>query len=160
LLENLRLVADQPNESKVGFNEALQRASRERTGKGVFVVVSDCLIREGYEAGLGVLASTSRGGFDTTVVQVMSPGELDPAADGDRVLGDLRLSDAESGIEAEVTVTAELVESYKRRVQTYCDDLSTFCRRRDMKHVLVSTETPPEQVLLRSLRRLGVVGGA
>ncbi|MEM9662827.1 MAG: DUF58 domain-containing protein [Planctomycetota bacterium] len=158
LLENLRLVADQPNASKVGFNEALQRASRERTGKGVFVVVSDCLIREGYEAGLGVLASTSRGGFDTTVVQVMSPGELDPAADGDRVLGDLRLSDAESGIEAEVTVTAELIESYKRRVQTYCDDLSTFCRRRDMKHTLVTTNTPPEQVLLRNLRRLGVIG--
>ncbi|MEL6497176.1 MAG: DUF58 domain-containing protein [Planctomycetota bacterium] len=158
LLENLRLVADQPNASKVGFNEALQRASRERTGKGVFVVVSDCLIREGYEAGLGVLASTSRGGFDTTVVQVMSPGELDPAADGDRVLGDLRLSDAESGIEAEVTVTAELIESYKRRVQTYCDDLSTFCRRRDMKHTLVTTNKPPEQVLLRNLRRLGVIG--
>ncbi|MEO1534050.1 MAG: DUF58 domain-containing protein [Planctomycetota bacterium] len=158
LLENLRLVADQPNESRVGFNEALQRAARERTGKGVFVVISDCLIREGYEQGLGVLASTSRGGFDTTVVQVMSPGELDPSADGDRVLGDLRLSDAESGIEAEVTVTAELIESYKRRVRAYVDDLSTFCRRRDMKHTLVNTETPPEQVLLRNLRRLGVIG--
>lgn len=158
LLENLRLVADQPNESKFGFNEALQRAARERTGKGVFVVISDCLIREGYAKGLGVLADTSRGGYDTTVIQTMSPGELDPSADGDRLLGDLRLSDAESGIEAEVTVTAELLESYRRRVQTYCDELSTYCRRRDMKHTLVSTETPAEQVLLRNLRRLGVIG--
>ncbi len=160
LLDNLRLVAGEPNAGKVGFNEALQRAARERTGKGVFIVVSDCLIREGYAKGLSVLADTSRGGFDTTVVQVLSPGEMDPSADGDRVLGDLRLSDAESGLEAEVTVTAELLESYKRRVRSYCDELSSFCRRRDMKHVLVTTSTPPEQVLLRNLRRLGIIAGS
>ncbi len=162
LLENLRLVASEPdagpNGGRVGFGDALQRAARERTGKGVFVVVSDCLIREGYEKGLSVLADTGRGGFDTTVVQVLSPGELDPSADGDRVLGDLRLSDAESGIEAEVTITAELLESYRRRVRAYCDDLATYCRRRDMKHTLVTTDTPVEQILLRNLRRLGVIG--
>jgi uncharacterized protein (DUF58 family) len=162
LLDNLRLAPTDVNASssggRVDFGDALARAARERTGKGVFVVISDCLIREGYEPGLAVLADTGRGGFDTTVIQTLAAGELDPAADGDRVLGDLRLSDAESGIEAEVTITAELLESYRRRVKGYCDDLATFCRRRDMKHLLVSTDTPVEQILLRNLRRLGVIG--
>ncbi|MEO1584844.1 MAG: DUF58 domain-containing protein [Planctomycetota bacterium] len=158
LLENLRLVPAEPSSGAVGFNDALQRASRERTGKGVFIVISDCLIREGYEPGIGVLADTARGGFDTTVIQTLSPGELDPSADADRVLGDLRLSDIESGIEAEVTITAELLEAYRRRVRSYCDDLAAFCRRRDVKHSLVTTSTPVEQIVLQNLRRLGVIG--
>lgn len=139
------------------FNEALRQAARERTGKGVFVLISDCLIREGYGPGLATLADTGRGGFDTTVVQVLSPGELDPAAEGDRFIGDLRLSDAETGLDAEITVTAELLERYRERVRRYCDELATHCRSRRIRHLLVPTDTPIDAVMLRSLRRLGVL---
>lgn len=140
-----------------GFNAALRQAARERTGKGVFIVITDAMIREGYQPGLAALADTGRGGFDTTLIQTLSPGELDPAAEGERFTGDLRLSDAETGADAEVTITAELLERYRARVRRYCDDLGAACRARRIRHLLVSTDTPMDAVLLRSLRRLGVL---
>ncbi|MEM9165420.1 MAG: DUF58 domain-containing protein [Planctomycetota bacterium] len=160
LLESLERAVSLDAKAPSGsvLTAALRRAARERTGKGVFVLISDCLAREGYQEGIGLLANTAHGGFDTTVLQLLSPGEIDPAAEGDRFVGDLRLSDAESGPDAEITVTAELLERYRRRVQGYIDGLRDFCRSRRITHTLVSTDTPLEELLLGTLRRQGMLG--
>ncbi|MEM8757225.1 MAG: DUF58 domain-containing protein [Planctomycetota bacterium] len=166
LLENLRDAAGSVQPAKparadgagAGFNDTLRRVARERTGKGVVIVLSDCLVRGGYQPGIATLADTGRGGFDTTVLQVLSPGELDPAAEGERLSGDLRLTDAESGADAEITVTAELIERYRERARRYCDELGAFCRSRRIRHALITTDTPPDAVVLGTLRRLGVLG--
>src|SRR5690606_20912378 len=98
------------------------------------------------------------GGYDTTCLQILSPGEIDPALEDGRVMGDLHLTDNETGQGAEVTVSQELIESYKRSVRSYCDELAHFCRSRKMRHSLALTDTPIEEIVTGSLRRLGVVG--
>lgn len=160
LINNMRHDPPEPGAAGGTFADALRRAARERVGSGVFVLLSDCLIREGYRPGLSVLGDTGRGGFDTTVVQILSPGELDPAAERDRLSGDLRLTDCETGAAAEVTVSAELIERYRRRTRAYCDELAGFCRSRGMRHTQILSSTPVEEVVLRSLRRVGVIGSA
>jgi uncharacterized protein (DUF58 family) len=157
LLQNLRHGTPEPGAADGSFNLALRRAARERTGKGVFFVLSDGLVREGYLPGLAALANTGHGGFDTTFIQLLSPGELDPAAEGDRLTGDLRLTDIESGLAAEVTVSAELLERYRRRTRAYIEALGSACRSRGMRHALVTTDTPIERLLLQALRRAGVL---
>lgn len=159
LLANLELSPDGPGQSRgEDFLGAMRRFAGARVGKGVVVVLSDFLVREGYQPGLGLLADTGRGGYDTTCVQILSPGELDPALEQGRVMGDLHLTDNETGQGAEVTVTQELLESYKRSVRAYCDELAHFCRSRKMRHTLALTDTPIEEIVSGSLRRLGVVG--
>jgi uncharacterized protein (DUF58 family) len=158
LLKNLEEAPDGPSQSKGDdFNGALRQFAARRVGKGVVVVLSDFLIREGYTDGLGLLANTGKGGFDTTCIQIMSPGELDPSEEEGRVSGDLHLTDNETGQGAEITVSAELLESYRRGVASYCDELAHFCRSRRMKHTLVSTSAPIDELMLSTFRRIGLL---
>ena len=160
LLENLDLAPEGPGESKgEDFTAALRRFAAQRTGKGVVVVLSDFLIREGYQTGVGLLADTGRGGFDTTCIQILSPAEIDPAEEA-RVAGDLHLTDNETGQGAEITVSKELIESYKRGVRTYCDELTHYCRSRKISCTLVRTDAPIEELMLGTFRRIGLLASS
>lgn len=144
-----------------GFNDALTSLARARSGKGVTVVLSDFLVREGYEPGLRALAG---GGYETYCLQVLSPGEIDPATEPDAALaaagarggglaGDLRLTDVETGAGAEVTVSAELIRAYKARLEAYVAALAGFCAARDMTHMVVRSDSDLETLLLETLRK-------
>jgi hypothetical protein len=140
------------------FTNALRRIAQTRTGKGVFVLLSDLLVPEGYEQGLAMLS----GGWDTTVMQVLAPGEIDPATEldgggGRIVIGDLRLTDAETGRAAEVTVNSELLKRYLARFEQYQDKLRQHLAARGMTHVVVRSDADVAGLLLGDLRRRGVV---
>lgn len=151
-------------------------AAGKAGGKGVMVLLSDLLIPgDGtYREGLKMLSAsnTSGGGFDVVVLQVLSPGELDPArerrsVDASRdtadsgpslISGDLRLTDAETGREAEVTITPELLDRYRRTVKGYVADAAAYCALRGCTHALVPSDTDAGDLVLGVLRRRGVVG--
>ncbi|GAB4520692.1 MAG: DUF58 domain-containing protein [Phycisphaerales bacterium] len=137
-----------------GFDDALSLVAKMRVGTGVFVVLSDFMDPRGYERGLRALATA--GGYDTYCLQVLSKGELEP--DPASISGDVRLLDAETGRASEVTVTAEVVKRYKRRLADYIAQLAEFCTAREMTHLLVRTDTPVETLVFETLRRLGMVG--
>lgn len=147
-----------------GFAGAMRVIAQTRSGKGVMVVLSDFLIGEGYEAGLRLLAGGSGGAsFDTYCLQVLSPGELDPASEGARadgtpaLLGDLQFIDAETGRIAEVTLTAELIKRYKAGVRAYIERLRAFCSARDMVHTLVPSDAEVEDLVLEHFRKRGLL---
>ncbi len=149
------------------FNDALRTIALTRRGKGVMIVLSDFLVREGYEPGLNALGAGlgreagAGESFDTWCVQVLSPGEVDPALEGSGaevgVVGDVRLTDIESGDSREVTVTAALLRKYKSNLERYLADLSSFCASRGMSHLLVRSDTDVEDVVLNTLRRRGLL---
>jgi uncharacterized protein (DUF58 family) len=140
------------------FTGAMRRIAQARTGKGVFILLSDLLVPEGYEQGLSLLA----GGWDTTVMQVLAPGEIDPSteldgAGGRIVIGDLRLTDAETGRAAEVTVNGDLLARYLKNFEAYQEMLTGYLTSRGMTHVVVRSDTDVGGLLLGDLRRRGVV---
>ena len=127
------------------------------------------------------------GGFDVVVLHVLSPGELDPArerrsaaaggsgsgggggggadsagesadAGPSLISGDLRLTDAETGREAEVTITPELLDRYRRTVKAFIADAAAFCTQRGCTHALVPSTTDAGDLALGVLRRRGIVG--
>ena len=99
------------------------------------------------------------GGYDIFCIQLLAPTELEPEREAQAGLaGDLRLTDAETGRSAEVTITPELVKRYKQRLETYCEKLRTFCLARGMAHMLVRTDTALDQLVMDTLRRRGLVG--
>ena len=144
-----------------GFTGAMRAIAQARSGKGVMVVLSDFLIAEGYEEGLRFLAGG--GGFDTYCMQILSPGEIDPAQEGVRgdgvpiLVGDLSLMDVETGRVAEVTLTADLLKRYRATVAAYIEKLRSFCAARDMAHMLVRSDADIEQLVLEHLRKRGVL---
>jgi len=149
------------------FTDAMRAVSTTRRGKGVMVVISDFLLREGYEQGLRYLAAGlgreagAGNSFDTYIVQTLAPGEIDPEKDGGEgeggVIGDLRLTDAETGHAAEVTVTAALVKRYKERLQQYVGGLEAYCNARSMNHALLSCDTDIEQAIFGTFRKHGLL---
>jgi hypothetical protein len=132
------------------FTDACKRiAITRRGGKGVMVVLSDFLIKEGYEAGLRLLKGQ---GYDVYAIQVLSPQEMEPT-----IGGDLRLKDMEDGDTAEVTITAPLIRKYKQILNAYCNRLHAFCTQRDIIHMTVKTDMAVDALVLDYLRRRGLL---
>ena len=131
-----------------------EKACREltaagRVGTGVMIVLSDFLFKEGFENGLRRLVSRR---YDLYAIQMLSPQELSP-----RLEGDLKLIDVEDADEAEVTISAALVEYYKKNLAAYCSELRAFCRRRGATYALTNSGEPIEPLMLNYLRRRGLL---
>ncbi len=152
---------DSPNRSTApgpgaDFTSALRFIGHTAKGKGVLVIMSDFLLREGYEDGLRLLAG--RKGWDVYCLQVLAPDEIDPSRAGaEAISGDVRLTDVETGADAEVTVTAALLEQYKKSLERYCNEIATFGAAREMTHALVRTDTEIETLLIDYLRKRGML---
>lgn len=112
--------------------------------RGLVFVLSDFLDAAGYEEPLGLLRFNR---FDTHVIQILDPAELDPGASGD-----LRLVDCETGAPLEVTATPAVLDSYRAEIARYLADLTAFCLRRGIAYAQASTAVPFEELVLRVLR--------
>jgi uncharacterized protein (DUF58 family) len=126
------------------FNDALRQGALAARQSGVAVVLSDMLDPEGYEEGLGALVGR---GFQTSVVQILSPEELNPAT-----YGDLRLIDSESGGEQEVTFGKFRLKAYRQTVDNFCQRLREYCTARGINYFLSPSNASLEALLLKQLR--------
>lgn len=143
---------NQPTGGASNFDDAMRGIALTRQGKGVMIVLSDFLYKEGYEKGLRYL---SGGGYDTFCMQVLAPEEIDPGKAG--LAGDLRLTDIEDDDVAEVTVSSGLLRRYKENLDAYCGKLREFCVRRGMMHLTIDTATDLNVLLLDYLRKRGLL---
>ncbi len=139
-------------EGSGSFADAMKTVALSRQGRGVMVVISDFLFREGYDRGLRYLAGR---GYDLFLLQLLSPEELDPGRHG--LSGDLRLEDVEDGGTAEITVSGGLLRQYKERLDAHLAGLRDFCIRSSMTHVVVDTSTDLDTLLMEYLRRRGLL---
>src|SRR5205823_4056859 len=85
--------------------KSLRAFSMKARGKGVVVLVSDFMDKNGYEEALRYLIARQ---MDVYVVQVLSQEEIEPD-----VVGDLKLVDVEDDDVAEITVSKPLLARYK-----------------------------------------------
>ena len=148
-----RWILDLPVGGTSPFNDSMRSIALARQGKGVMVLISDFLLKSGYERGLRYLVG---GGYDTFVMQILSREELEPEGPGG-LGGDLKLTDMEDEDHAEVTISVALIKRYKENLASYCETLRTFCTRRSMMHMLISTDEDLETLLLETLRRRGLL---
>lgn len=134
------------------FEESMKSLALGRQGRGVMVVLSDFLLKGGYEKGLRYVAGR---GFDLWCMQTLAPQEIDPAAHG--LAGDWRLTDLEDRDETEVTASPGLIEQYRANLGAWCADLRDFAVRRSIMHMVVDTSTEVDELLLEYMRRRGLL---
>lgn len=144
-----RFLIDVEPVGNVSFTEACKRIALTRRGKGVMLIISDYLFKEGYESGLRLLVGQ---GYDVFTLQILSPDELSPTMGGD-----LTLKDVEDGDMAELTITAPLLRKYKATVAAYCTRWRDFCNARGMTPLTVSSDAAVDTLVLEYLRRRGLV---
>lgn len=122
---------------------------RTGAGKGILVLITDLMDKEGYEHALRILLAQS---MDVYVIHVLSREELEPD-----VKGDLKLIDVEDQNIAEITVSRPLLEKYKRTLAAFLDGAREFCTRRGMSYLMTCTDTPVETLVGNYLRKRGLV---
>ena len=129
---------------------SLRRFALERPRRGVAILISDFLSREGPEAALKWLMAS---GMEAHVLHVLSPQELDP-----EIRGDFKLMDMEDADLVEISLTGTLIKSYQRTLGAFRTALARDCARHRAAYTFASTATPFEDLVLLYLRKAGLVG--
>jgi uncharacterized protein (DUF58 family) len=142
-LENM-----EPNESG-DLAQGVKNFCLRNPGKGILVLLSDLMDKQGYETAFRYLVSQQ---MDVYVIQTFSAEELDPD-----VKGDLRLVDCEDDDVAEITASAPLIQRYKKTLAAFVDGARTFCTRRGMGYLLANNQLPVDQLVASYLRKRGLV---
>ncbi len=131
------------------LNAALRHYALTAGRPGLAVLLSDLFSPNGYLEGLTALSAR---GYEIAVLHILSPDEVDPPLGGD-----LRLLDVESGDPQEVTIDGAMRALYRRRLQSWRDEIRAACRARDVHYVPLITDQPLERVVMSELRRAGVI---
>jgi len=115
--------------------------------KGPAVIISDFL-GEGLIDSLDTFGVVGGG----VVLHVLAPDELDPV-----VSGDLRLVDAETGQEVNVSTTPETMKQYRAAVDGFVESVASRARRNGMDCVLVPAVAEAHELVLAELSRIQLV---
>jgi uncharacterized protein (DUF58 family) len=128
---------------------AARHAAAQLRGRGLIVLLSD-LLDPGAETVIRDLAAT---GSELVILHILGPDEIDPPIEGD-----LRLVDAESGDQVDVTLDLATVDAYKGRVAEWQAGLAGLAARRAAAYVPLTSDVPLADVIFAELRRRRVVG--
>jgi uncharacterized protein (DUF58 family) len=112
--------------------------------RGLVFVISDFFDPAGWEEALALLRYDQ---FQVHTVQILHPAELDPG-----LLGDVRLSEIETGEAVDLTATESLVKAYREQVAAYLQELEGYCLRSGIGYALATTDVPFEDLVLKVLR--------
>ena len=127
------------------LSQSLRDFSVRNSGRGIVVLISDLMDKDGYESALRYLLAKQ---MDIYVIHLLSQEELNP-----NYQGDLRLVDSEDGDIAEITVNKPLVDRYKNHLKAYCDEIRNYCIRRGIFYLLADNQIPMEKLILEYLRQ-------
>ncbi|MDA7951320.1 MAG: DUF58 domain-containing protein [Pirellulaceae bacterium] len=123
--------------------------SLRNSGKGIVVLISDLMDKEGYQNALRYLMAQK---MDVYVIQVLSSEEIDPD-----VKGDLKLVDVEDGGFAEISASQALLKRYQKMLSTFIAEAKSFCGKRNIVYLMANTETPVDELVTHYLARRGLV---
>jgi uncharacterized protein (DUF58 family) len=129
---------------RTSLNAALMAYALRAREIGLAVIISDLMDADGYERGLKALLERR---FDIHVIHLLGPEEMQPG-----FAGDLRLVDAETREERDLTLDAEALRSYRQRLHDFLERAEGFCRANEIAYHRVVTDTPVEEFMLRQLK--------
>jgi uncharacterized protein (DUF58 family) len=129
--------------------QSLRTFSLKSSGKGIVVILSDFMDKNGYEEALRYVIARQ---MDVYVIQILSQEEIEPD-----LVGDLKLVDVEDDDMAEITVNGPLLKRYKQNLAAYRAALHDFCTKRGVNCLFTSNQVPFDRLVLTYLRQRGLV---
>lgn len=111
---------------------------------GLVVLFSDLLDPSGFERPIERLIAERH---EVVVFHVLSREDQEPSRGGD-----VSLVDAETGERVDLTLDADVIASYRRRLAAFLAHVEAFARKRGVAYVRVSSGTDFEDALFDYLR--------
>lgn len=128
---------------------AVRHAAAQLHGRGVVVLFSD-LLDPAADKVIRELAAT---GSELIVMHILSPDELDPPLEGD-----LRLVDAETGDQVDITADLATIDAYKTRLTAWKASFADLAARRRASYVDLASDVNLADLMFAELRRRRVLG--
>jgi uncharacterized protein (DUF58 family) len=137
-----------PVGGQTDYSRLVMPISRQRPG--MTVLITDGLGESAIEPAMTALQLARQEG---AVLQLLAPQEIAPDW-----TGDARLKDAETGLEREFTATPATQAAYRTALARRTDEIEKVSRRRGLRFVRLTTDQPIEDMVQRTLRRIGLLG--
>ena len=131
------------------LTDAVKRFCLKNTGRGIVVLLSDLMDKNGYEPALRMLVGQQ---MDVFVLHMLSPEEMNPD-----LKGDLKLVDCEDSDEAEISVSTALLKKYKSTLAAYVDQARRFCSQRGITYLLARSDQGADVLVGQYLLERGLV---
>lgn len=138
----------EPNEV-FDLTDSIKRFCLKNSGRGIVVLLTDLMDKNGYESALRLLVGQQ---MDVFVLHVLSPEEMDP-----ELTGDLKLVDCEDEDEAEISVSNAVIKRYKATLASFVDKARKFCAQRGMTYLLARSDQGADVLVGQYLRERGLV---
>ncbi|PWT90474.1 MAG: hypothetical protein C5B54_07070 [Acidobacteria bacterium] len=144
----LNYLDQQTPSGETHLNAALKKIALARFKRGIYFLFSDFYSYDGFE-GLKLLSSA---GNELHCLQILTDEEVHPS-----LRGDLKLRDAEMADSAEVSISPQIVKRYLARLRALQSDIKRTAHLSFASYQTILTSLPLSSLLLRDLRRSGVV---
>jgi uncharacterized protein (DUF58 family) len=116
---------------------------------GMTVLISDGLGETSIDSAIAALGRARQEG---AVLQLLAPQEIAPDW-----TGDARLRDSETGVEREFTSTPVTQGAYLEALSNRTYEIESSAHRRGLRYARLSTDQPIDDMVLRTLRKLGLL---
>jgi uncharacterized protein (DUF58 family) len=137
-----------PAGGRTDYSRLVWPIARQRPG--MTVLITDGLGESPLEPAIKALQQARQEG---AVIQLLAPQEI--SLDW---TGDARLKDAETGAEREFTSTPATQGAYRAALARRTEDIERATLRAGLRLVRVSSEQPIDDMVQRTLRRVGLLG--
>ena len=118
-------------------------------GDGAAIIISDLLTDSDYKAMIDYLLYYKQ---QIILVHILSPDELNP-----QYSGRVRLLDSEGNDNRDLDITPRTLDLYKRTLRSFMDDIASFCAKRGVYLLQISSDESLESILLGKGHSLGII---
>jgi hypothetical protein len=87
----------------------------------------------------------------------MTPEEIDPTYDGRVQLIDSESEDLMDSRNMRMKITRSMQKAYEEAMNDFREDIKSFCSKRGVEYISVSTDAPIEKVLFEELLKVGIM---
>ena len=156
----LRYLTSMPTSGRTALPDAIARYASFRRQPGLIYVISDLLSGNPDDLEFALRNLRSRG-WDTTIIHVVDPEELDPnrmlplGESGRRASVDF--IENETGEELRVTPDQDMLDRYRGLVQSWFGEVEQACVAQDATYLQLHTDSSFESLVLSRLYDAGVV---
>ena len=118
-------------------------------GRGIVVVISDLLEKNGFEPAFKHLIARD---MDTYVVHLLAAEEVRP-----ELTGDLKLLDSEDHDATDISISRVILDRYDQTVRSFLARAREYCVKRGIGYVFADTRIPIEELIQGHLAQRGLV---
>ncbi len=119
---------------ETSFTKTIKQCSGLPLGRGISILFSDLLTEDDWKEGIKLLQHKKQ---EVILVWVLAKEEVSP-----QVRGAIRMVDQETKQARDLEVTADVLKSYEKALQSYEAEIREFCKKRDVTFVKVIEDMP------------------